>query len=305
MFVLWKMWKNHGRNNDVNTSFHHFIFYLWPNAGFEPYAVTILKRPNGKSPGNWMNASLIPKWIKVYVIFPYFKSRVSSTLLLFSHLHNFSIPLNYFLPLSLSLSLSLSLFLYHFYFSNIPIFVSICCNQEVEAESLLTLPKYIVLFSCFASLFAVDFYSSCKKEEFLYDFHNITVRYQFVQKIFIFIIGVFDTMIFIIEGRAKISTEYLLLGMKWILYLFILILCKNDLVGFFFFRKRKLSLLKWQSNFIHFQLLSTTFWSLEVYKRKFFSHFSILYNPPESFSNLFIGYDIYYYSLRTIRICHI
>ena len=106
-----KKWKNHGRNNDVNTSFLHFIFYLWPNADFEPYAVTILKRPNGKSPGNWMNASLIPKWIKVYVIFPYFKSRVSSTLLLFSHLHNFSIPLNYFLPLSLSLSLSLSLFL--------------------------------------------------------------------------------------------------------------------------------------------------------------------------------------------------
>ena len=86
------------------------------------------------------------------------------------------------LSLSLSLHLSLSLFLYHFYFSNIPIFVSICCNQEVEAESLLTLPKYIVLFSCFASLFAVDFYSSCKKEEFLYDFHNITVRYQFIQK---------------------------------------------------------------------------------------------------------------------------
>ena len=47
-----KKWKNHGRNNDVNTSFHHFIFYLWPNADFEPYAVTILKRPNGKSPGN-------------------------------------------------------------------------------------------------------------------------------------------------------------------------------------------------------------------------------------------------------------
>ena len=134
--------------------------------------------------------------------------------------------------LSLSLSLSLSLFLYHFYFSNIPIFVSICCNQEVEAESLLTLPKYIVLFSCFASLFAVDFYSSCKKEEFLYDFHNITVRYQFVKKIFIFIIGVFDTMIFIIT--TKISTESFFLGMKWILYLFILILCKNDLVGFFF-----------------------------------------------------------------------
>ena len=104
----------------------------------------------------------------------------------------------------------------------------------MEAESLLTLPKYIVLFSCFASLFAVDFYSSCKKEEFLYDFHNITVRYQFVQKIFIFIIGVFDTMIFIIENTSKISTEYLLLGMKWILYLFIFILCKNDLVGFFF-----------------------------------------------------------------------
>ena len=137
--------------------------------------------------------------------------------------------------LSLSLSLSLSLFLYHFYFSNIPIFVSICCNQEVEAESLLTLPKYIVLFSCFASLFAVDFYSSCKKEEFLYDFHNITVRYQFVKKIFIFIIGVFDTMIFIIT--TKISTESFFLGMKWILYLFILILCKNDLVGFFFFLK--------------------------------------------------------------------
>ena len=105
-----KKWKNHGRNNDFNTSFHHFIFYLWPNADFEPYAVTILKRPNGKSPGNWMNASLIPKWIKVYVIFPYFKSRVSSTLLLFSHLHYFSIPLNYFLPLSLSL-FSIYLFL--------------------------------------------------------------------------------------------------------------------------------------------------------------------------------------------------
>ena len=149
----------------------------------------------------------------------------------------------------------------------------------MEAESLLTLPKYIVLFSCFASLFAVDFYSSCKKEEFLYDFHNITVRYQFVQKIFIFIIGVFDTMIFIIKGitimflTMKISTESLFLGIKWILYLVILILCKNDLVGFFFFRKRKLSLLKWQSNFIHFQLLSTTFWSLEVYKRKFFRIF--------------------------------
>ena len=216
----------------------------------------------------------------------------------------------FFLSRALALSLSLSLFLYHFYFSNIPIFVSICCNQEVEAESLLTLPKYIVLFSCFASLFAVDFYSSCKKEEFLYDFHNITVRYQFFQKILIFIIGVFDAMIFIIEGitimflTMKISTESLFLGMKWILYLFILILCKNDLVGFFC-RKRKLSLLKWQSYFIHFQLLSTTFWSLEVYKRKFFSHFSILYNPPKSFSNLFIGYDIYYYSLRTIRICHI
>ena len=150
----------------------------------------------------------------------------------------------------------------------------------MEAESLLTLPKYIVLFSCFASLFAVDFYSSCKKEEFLYDFHNITVRYQFVQKISIFIIGVFDAMVFIIKckgitimfSRTKISTESLFLGIKWILYLFILILCKNDLVGFFF-PKRKLSLLKWQSNFIHFQLLSTTFWSLEVYKRKFFRIF--------------------------------
>ena len=153
MFVWWynKTWKNHERNNDVNTSFRHFIFYLWPNADFEPYAVTILKRPNGKSPGNWMNASLIPKWIKVYVIFPYFKSRVSSTLLLFFPSSLFFHPSELFssslsLSLSLSLHLSLSLFLYHFYFSNIPIFVSICCNQEVEAESLLTLPKYIVLF---------------------------------------------------------------------------------------------------------------------------------------------------------------
>ena len=80
-------------------------------------------------------------------------------------------------------------------------------------------------------------------------------------------------MIFIIEGTTKISTESLFLSMKWILYQFILILCKNHLVGIFFFRKRKLSLLKWQSNFIHFQLLSTTFWSLEVYKRKFFRIF--------------------------------
>ena len=99
-----KKWKNHGRNNDVNTSFLHFIFYLWPNADFEPYAVTILKRPNGKSPGNWMNASLIPKWIKVYVIFPYFKSRVSSTLLLFFPSSPFFHPSELF---SSSLSLSL------------------------------------------------------------------------------------------------------------------------------------------------------------------------------------------------------
>ena len=45
-------WKNHGHNDDVNTAFHNCIFYLWPNTDFEPYAVTILKRPNGKSPGN-------------------------------------------------------------------------------------------------------------------------------------------------------------------------------------------------------------------------------------------------------------
>ena len=36
---------------------------------------------------------------------------------------------------------------------------------------------------------------------------------------------------------TKISTESLFLSIKWILYLFILILCKSDLVGFFFFVK--------------------------------------------------------------------
>ena len=80
-------------------------------------------------------------------------------------------------------------------------------------------------------------------------------------------------MFTIIFLTTKMSIESLFLCMKWVLYPFILVLCKNDLVGFFFFRKRKLSLLKWQSNFIHFQLLSTTFWSLEVYKRKFFRIF--------------------------------